>query len=309
MNYVDVVIIGGGPGGISTAIWCKRLGLNHLLLEGREELGGQLTKIHNEIIDYPGIKAENGNQLKDRFIEHFTNLGCNHWLGIKVISVDAPNKEIILLQDDNKLKIQYRYLVIATGAGEKHLNIPGEKEMINRGESYSATADRYLFKDKTVAIVGGGDRAFEGAILFAQAGASVYLIHRTKTFKARRQYLNLTLNNEKIKILPDTQLTSIDGINSVKAINLKNSQGKVFTIEVDAVLIRIGIKPNTELVQGIVDIDVDGIIKSNQIGETSNPSIFAVGDICTKAPHSSISASVGQGAVVAKHLASLITTI
>jgi thioredoxin reductase (NADPH) len=307
VNYVDVVIIGGGPGGISTAIWCKRLGLDHLLLEGKEELGGQLTKIHNEIIDYPGIKAENGNQLKHMFIEHFINLGCNHWLGIKVLSIDARNKEIILLQDDKKLRIQYRYLVIATGAGEKQLNIPGEKEMIDRGECYSATADRHLFKGRKVAIVGGGDRAFEGAILLAEAGASVYLIHRSKTFKARSQYLNLAINNENIKMITETHLTSINGIYSVNSVNLQSNQGEVYTLQVDAVLIRIGIKTNTELVQGIVDIDEDGIITSNQIGQTSNPSIFAVGDICTKATHSSISASVGQGAIVAKHLASLIT--
>jgi thioredoxin reductase (NADPH) len=307
VNYVDVVIIGGGPAGISTAIWCKRLGLNHLLIEGREELGGQLTKIHNEIIDYPGIKAENGNQLKERFIEHFTNLGCNHLLGIKVLSIDASNKEVTLLQDDKKLKIQYRYLVIATGAGEKQLNIPGEKEMINRGERYSATADRHLFKGKTVAIVGGGDRAFEGAILLAEAGANIYVIHRSKTFKARSQYLHSAMKNENIKMITETHLISINGINSVDSVNLQRNQGEVFTLQVDAVLIRIGIKMNIELVKGIIDIDEDGIIKSNQIGQTSNPSIFAAGDVCTKATHSSISASVGQGAIVAKHLASLMT--
>jgi thioredoxin reductase (NADPH) len=307
VNYVDVVIIGGGPAGISTAIWCKRLGVGHLLLEGKAELGGQLIKIHNEIIDYPGIIAENGNLLKNRFIEHFTNLGCNHWLGIKVLSIDAPKRVITILHDDKKVKIKYQYLVIATGAGEKQLNIPGEKEMIDRGESYSATADRHLFKDKTVAIVGGGDRAFEGAILLAEAGASVYLIHRSKTFKARSQYLNLAINNENIKMITETHLTSINGINSVNSVNLKSNQGEVCTLQVDAVFIRIGIKTNTELVQGIVDIDEDGMILANQIGQTSHPSIFAVGDICTKATHSSISASVGQGAIVAKQLASLIT--
>ncbi|HWO97775.1 MAG TPA: NAD(P)/FAD-dependent oxidoreductase [Bacillus sp. (in: firmicutes)] len=307
MQHVDVVIIGGGPAGISAAIWCKRLGVNHLLLEKKEKLGGQLASIHNKIIDYLGLYANNGQEMQKAFVEHFNDIGCVSRLNTNILSLNHSEKTVKIKQGNKVEEIHFHYLILATGAGQKRLEVPGEKEMINRGESYSATTDSYLFKNKVVAVVGGGDRAFEGAILLADAGATVYLIHRSKNFKARMQYIDIAAKKENIKMMTDTQVTAIYGDKCVTSINLINNKGETSALKVDAVLIRIGVKPNNELVKGIVKINETGLVVTDQIGKTSNSSIYAVGDICTNPLFSSISTSVGQATIVAKYLSSLLT--
>ncbi len=309
MQHVDVIIIGGGPAGISAAIWCKRLGVDHLLLEKKDELGGQFSKIHNEIIDYPGLYAKDGKEMQRMFVEQFDRAGCSYRLGTNILSINQ-SLQMIKIQQNNKVEeIHFNYLVLATGTNQRKLEVPGEKEMIVRGESYSATADRYLFKNKVVAVIGGGDRAFEGAILLAEAGATVYLIHRSKCFKARTQYTNIAFQKENIKIITDTEVTAIYGDKHITSIDLINTHlDKFFSLEVDALFVRIGTKPNTELVQDNIEINKQGLVVVDQTGKTSNDFIYAIGDICTKPLFSSIVSSVGQGAVVAKHISLSLTS-
>lgn len=307
MKHIDVIIIGGGPAGMSAAIWCKRLGIHHLLLEKEGQLGGQLTKIHNEIIDYPGLYAKDGKEMQQKFEAHFHNTGCLYRLDTKILSIDSLSKTL-KIQHENKIEeLHFHSLILATGAGPRSLGVPGEREMIARGEVYSATADRWLFKNKVVAVVGGGDRALEGAILLAEAGATVYLIHRSENFKARNQYMDIMARKKNIKMIVNTQVTAIHGEKRVTSIDLLNSKGKTFALKVDAVFLRIGVKPNNELVQGIVKVKEDGIIVTDDIGKTSNSSIYAIGDICTNPLFSSIGSSSGQAAVVAKYLSWLLT--
>jgi thioredoxin reductase (NADPH) len=303
MKHVDVIIIGGGPAGISAAIWCQRLGTDYLLLEKEAELGGQLPQIHNKIIDYPGLHAKNGKEIQAIFETHFNELGCSSRLRANVLAVDTNKKTVTIRQHG---EIHFTYLVIATGAAQRFLGVPGEKEMILRGETYSATADSHLFKGKRVAVVGGGDRAFEGAILLAEAGVEVLLIHRSQNFKAQKQYVDLVFSNKNIKILTDSKIIRINGEERVTSVDLVNQNNDVLHLPVDAVLIRIGTKPNNEIVQDIVVFSEEGFILTNSLGKTSNPFIYAIGDICTQPLFSSIASSVGQGAVVAKHLSSLI---
>jgi thioredoxin reductase (NADPH) len=303
MKHVDVVIIGGGPAGISAAIWCHRLGIDYLLIEKEEALGGQLIRIHNEIIDYPGLYAKNGKEMKEMFEKHFADLGCLSKLKSEVTSVNTSAKTVMVPQLG---EIKYTYLILATGAGQRYLDVPGEKDMLFRGETYSATVDSHLFKEKRVAIVGGGDRAFEGAVLLADAGAEVHLIIRSKILKARQQYIDLAAAKKNIIIHFDTQVTRINGEQRVMSVELVNKEGQVTHLQAAAVLVRIGIKPNNEIVSGLVDITEEGFIVTDSIGKTSDRSIYAIGDICTKPLFSSIALSIGQGALVAKHLSSLL---
>ncbi|MFC0470411.1 NAD(P)/FAD-dependent oxidoreductase [Halalkalibacter kiskunsagensis] len=302
MKPIDVIIIGGGPAGISAAIWCKRLGINHLLLEKQEQLGGQLFEIKNEIIDYPGVIAKDGKELQEFFVRHFKDIGCSYKQNAEVLAVNSTLKTIEVKCGNNIEQYPFQYIILATGAGPAYLDVPGEKAMITRGEMYSATTDAYLFRNKNVVIVGGGDRAFEGAILLAKAEANVYLIHRSTQFKAREEYIDEAKKIHNIKIITNAQVTRIHGEQKVTAVDYVNHKGKMCTLPSDAVFIRIGIKPNNTLIKQIVKTNEKGLIVTDSFGKTGTSFIYAIGDICTNPLFSSISSSVGQGMIVAKNL-------
>jgi len=310
-KYADVVIVGGGPAGISAAIWCKRLGLDHLLLETRDTLGGQLLDIQNQIIDYPGLLSPNGHELQKFFQQHMQDLQCSYMLNTSVKSID-PEKRVVSIvivnpvsspegTEQHELQLGYRFLIFSTGSSFRRLHIPGEDEMIKRGELFSASKDRFKFKNKQVAVIGGGDRAFEGALLLAESGAQVFLIHRTDQFRARSEYIEPVLSHPQIQILTHTVARRIVGDKSVSGVELLTAGSeRTKLLPVDAVFIRIGMSPNSGLLQGIVDMDKEKYIITNKTHQTNICNIFAVGDVCTHPVYSSISLSVGQGGIAAK---------
>ncbi|MCU7710199.1 NAD(P)/FAD-dependent oxidoreductase [Priestia sp. JV24] len=306
MQHVDVLIIGGGPAGISAAVWCKRLGVECLLLEEQAQLGGQLFKIYNEIIDYPGIQAENGIEMQRKMVQHFIDMDCLYEANTKVLSIDERSKTVKVKQQETEKEIGYTYLILATGSSQRKLGVPGEQQMIDRGEVYSASADGERLKGKRVALIGGGDRAFEGAHLLASKAKEVYLIHRSTHFKAREQYVEKVLSDPGVKVMTDTEVTAIHGENHVTSIDLKSKNSECENLSVDAVLIRLGIAPNVELIKEKVTTTQSGLIVINEVHQSSNPAIYAIGDACTTPLFSSISSSAGQGAIVAKQLSSLL---
>ncbi|WP_372780528.1 NAD(P)/FAD-dependent oxidoreductase [Priestia aryabhattai] len=306
MQHVDVLIIGGGPAGISAAVWCKRLGVECLLLEEQAQLGGQLFTIYNEIIDYPGIQAENGIEMQRKMVQHFIDMDCLYEANTKVISIDERSKTVKVKQQETEKEIGYTYLILATGSSQRKLRVPGEQQMIDRGEVYSASADGERLKGKRVALIGGGDRAFEGAHLLASKAKEVYLIHRSTHFKAREQYVEKVLSHPGIKVITDTEVTAIHGKHHVTSIDLKSKNSECENLLVDAVLIRLGVAPNVELIKEKVTTTQSGLIVINEVHQSSNPSIYAIGDACTTPLFSSLSSSAGQGAIVAKHLSSLL---
>ncbi|WP_322551798.1 NAD(P)/FAD-dependent oxidoreductase [Priestia megaterium] len=306
MQHVDVLIIGGGPAGISAAVWCKRLGVECLLLEEQAQLGGQLFTIYNEIIDYPGIQAENGIEMQRKMVQHFIDMDCLYEANTKVISIDERSKTVKVKQQETEKEIGYTYLILATGSSQRRLGVPGEQQMIDRGEVYSASADGERLKGKRVALIGGGDRAFEGAHLLAPKAKEVYLIQRSTHFKAREQYVEKVLSNPGVKVMTDTEVTAIHGKHHVTSMDLKSKHTECENLFVDAVLIRLGVAPNVELIKEKVTTTQSGLIVINEVHQSSNPYIYAIGDACTTPLFSSISSSAGQGAIVAKHLSSIL---
>jgi thioredoxin reductase (NADPH) len=306
MQHVDVLIIGGGPAGISAAVWCKRLGVDCLLLEEQAQLGGQLFTIYNEIIDYPGIQAENGIEMQRKMVQHFIDMGCLYEVNTKVNSIDERSKTVKVKQQETEKEIGYTYLILATGSSQRKLGVPGEQQMIDRGEVYSASADGERLKGKRVALIGGGDRAFEGAHLLASQAKQVYLIHRSTHFKAREQYVEKVLSDPGVKVMTDTEVTAIHGKHHVTSIDLKSKNSECKNLSVDAVLIRLGIAPNVELIKEKVTTTQSGLIVINEVHQSSDPAIYAIGDACTTPLFSSISSSAGQGAIVAKYVSSLL---
>ncbi|MCF6139001.1 NAD(P)/FAD-dependent oxidoreductase [Pseudalkalibacillus berkeleyi] len=300
----DILIIGGGPAGISASIWCQRLDLDYLLIEENDELGGQLKDIHNRIIDYPGKIYENGMVLQHQFTDHVKELDCKYHLKISIKSLDHESRTVLLNDGDGEMYIKYKYIIFATGTSVRRLEIPGEQEMILRGEIYSATKDRHRFQEKNVVVVGGGDRAFEGALLLAESGANVFLVHRSKSFRAREAFKNPVRAHSKITVLEDTVVRKIyhgdKGITGLDLFNLLDQSTSHIIAE--GVFIRIGVQPNTRYLKKHVHVDEENYVVVNNCQQTSDSSIYAIGDVCTHPVFSSISSATSQGMIAAKHL-------
>ena len=298
----DVIIIGGGAAGISAALWCDELGLNALLLEEKNELGGQLLWTYNAIKNHLGIEAENGRELRDIFLKQIERRKFAIQLSREIVKIDLKNK-IVLLKDG---EIYAKTIVIATGVSRRRLNIKGEEKFTNKGIIESGKRDQDFVNGKNAAIIGGGDAAFENALILAETAKSVFLIHRNADFRARTEFIEQAANNPKIKILTNSIVQKIIGNKNVEAVELKDVQtDETQTLSVEAILLRVGVEPNTKLVSGQIDLDKNGYIKINHNCETSINGVFAIGDVANPlAP--TISSSVGMGATVAKVIFELL---
>ncbi|ASS77242.1 hypothetical protein CIG75_15220 [Tumebacillus algifaecis] len=292
---------------MTAALWCKRLGLSHLLLEAREELGGQLSAIQNEVFDYPGVQAKSGAEVQALFAAHVEAMGCMVQRGVQVQKVDIAGRSLSVRDAaGGEEQISFRGLIAATGAGDRRLGVPGELEMIERGEVYSATRDRGRFAGKKVAIVGGGDRALEGALLLAEQGADVLLIHRSEHFRAREEFLHPVLAHPKIERLTNASVERIFGAGAVQGVDVRMAGDTVRRLAVDGLFVRIGVEPNSHLLRGQVETEMDGYIRTDATGQTSAAGIFAVGDVCTRPLYSSIASAVGQAMIAAKQVSLLV---
>ncbi len=295
----DVIIIGGGAAGVSAALWCDELQLKTLLLEAGSELGGQLLRIYNPIKNHLGIQTENGRELRDIFIKQIKNRQFDVRLKSEIEQVDLKSKTVTLIGGKN---FRARTIIVATGVRRRKLNVEGEEEFTGRGIIESGKRDASLVRNKKVCVIGGGDAALENALILAETASKVTLIHRRKSFRARAEFIEQAENNRKIKILTETILQKIVGGEKVEAVELKDLNTKEkFTVNVQAVIFRIGVEPNTEFLHGRVALDENGYIKINQNCETNVKGIFAVGDVANPlAP--TVSSAVGMGATAVKTL-------
>ncbi len=296
MNF-DVIIIGGGAAGLSAALWCDELNLKALLLESNAELGGQLLWTYNEIKNHLGIEAKNGREMRDAFVRQAENRNFTIRLETKVSEIDFEKKSVT----SEKGEIFFaRAIVIATGIKRRRLNVEGEEKFQNRGIIESGKLEQNSVKNKTVAIVGGGDAAFENALILAATAKKVFLVHRGKNFRARDEFVKGVLESSKIEILTETVIAKFIGDKKIKAVELKNLKTTgTHILPADAVLIRIGVQPNTENFRGKIDLDEQGYIKIDSRCETSVKGVFAVGDAANPAAPT-ISSAVGMGATAAK---------
>jgi thioredoxin reductase (NADPH) len=294
MNY-DVIIIGGGAGGISAACWCAELGLKALLLESNAEPGGQLLWTHNPVKNHLGVETENGRAMRDIFVRQAENYNFSLRANAEVSNADLENK-IVTLQNGETFSA--RALIIATGIRRAKLNVAGEEELKGRGILESGKRDAEKVKGKNVCVVGGGDAALENVLILAETARKVTLLHRRKDFRARAEFLEKARQNPSIEILTETIVTKIIGHEKVEAVEVENNN-KVFVLPLEAILIRTGVEPNTELFRGKLKLDENGYIEIDSRCETSADKVFAVGDAANPlAP--TISSAVGMGATAAK---------
>jgi thioredoxin reductase (NADPH) len=297
----DVIIIGAGPAGLSTAFWCDELSLDTLVLEQAEQVGGQLHRVYNPIENYLGLKARNGEELLVHFTKDLDAAEFDLWTQVEIESVALKARRISLRSGE---ALQAIAIVIATGVRPRELGVPGEKEFIGKGMIESGARDRQLFAGKDVCIVGGGDAAVENALLLAEVCPTVTLVHRGKKLRARREFAEQLQPNNRITVFTESVLTRILGKEEVEGVEIQRKEGlKPFQLAVRGVLIRIGVEPNTELFREQIATDEKGYITVNSQHETSVPMVFAVGDVSNPiAP--TISSAIGAGATAAKVIAS-----
>jgi len=293
----DVAIIGGGAAGISSALWCDDLELSAIILEAESEFGGQLLWTFNEIKNYLGIEVKNGRELRDIFVKQIENRKFQRKLNAEVSEIDTVSKTIYL---KNGEIITSKAIIIASGVRRRKLNVEGEIKFQNKGIIRSGKRDSETAEGKNVLIIGGGDAAFENALILAEKAASVTVAYRGNRFRARNEFVEKAENNPKIKILTDTIIKKILGkeqVEKAETENLKTKEKSLLQIEI--VLIRIGVEPNVDFIKGKINLDKNGYIKINENCETSEENIFAVGDAANPfAP--TISSAVGMGATAVK---------
>jgi thioredoxin reductase (NADPH) len=301
----DVIIIGAGPAGLATAFWCDELGLDTLVLEQDAEIGGQLLSVFNPIENYPGLRANNGRELLERFSAGIDEADFDLWTNVEIETVDLKAKRIALRSGE---ELQSISIIIATGVRRRKLGIPGEDEFAGRGIIESATRDRDLFAGRDVCVIGGGDAAAENALLLAEVCPTVTLVHRGKLLSARREFTERLHGTHCITVFTESVVQRVLGDERVEAVEIRRKDAlKPFQMAVGGVLIRVGVEPNTELFRGQLQLDQRGYIRVSGDQETGLTNVFAIGDVSHPlAP--TISGATGAGATAAKVIASRLNS-
>jgi thioredoxin reductase (NADPH) len=301
----DVIIIGAGPAGLAAALWCDELGLDALVLESDELVGGQLLQVYSQIENYPGLKVANGPELIKLLSTAVEAADFDLWTGVEIASLNLKTKKITLSSGE---ELQAISIIVATGVRQRKLGIPGESEFAGNGIIESATRDRQLFAGEDVCVVGGGDAAAENALLLAEVCPTVTVVHRGKKLRARHEFIERIQSNHCMTLFSESRVTRILGDKKVAAVEIVRKDGlKPFQMAVRGVLIRIGVEPNTELVQDQLQLDSEGYVVVNSQHETSITNVFAIGDVSNPlAP--TISGACGTGATAAKVIASRMLT-
>jgi thioredoxin reductase (NADPH) len=274
-----VVIIGSGPAGLTAALYCARANLAPLLVEGLEA-GGQLM-LTTMVENYPGFrKGIQGPDLMAEMREQAAHFGSEIVQG-DVTAVDLKNQPFGLQLADGRT-ITTDALIIATGASARWLDIGSDRKLSGRGVSTCATCDGYFFREKPIAVVGGGDSAMEEAIYLSRLASKVTVIHRRDSLRASKIMQEKAFKNPKIDFLWNSEIAEVKDVSrgEVTGLVIRNLMtGKLHDLSVDGVFIAIGHTPNTALFQGQIELDTAGYIVTNSGTRTSVPGVFAAGDV------------------------------
>ena len=299
MSQAEVIILGGGPAGISALLWCHSLHLRGRLLEQGEALGGQLLQMYHRLTDYPGLPGLLGVELRDRFVDHLAELALDWQAGCRVESVDLRSRTVRLAGEE----ISAEALILATGARKRSLGVPGEARLAQRGVSYSGTRDHTAYAGREVCVVGGGDSAIENCLILSRVCPQVTLIHRSDRFRARTSWLSAAEATPNIHFLPWTEVLEIVGDDQVGALRLRDRRsGDEYLLPTGAVFVKVGIQPNTDLFAGQLPLDPEGYVIVDGSQRTEVEEVYAVGDV-TRPVCLSIATAVGHGATAAKEIA------
>lgn len=304
-NYgFDTLILGGGPAGLSAAIYAARGACTTAIID-TSMLGGQPTN-YLELENYPGFGLIDGFDLMEKFEQHVDKFGVAKFPMQEIESIDLTSKiKTVVTKEAN---FQAKTVIIATGAQPKKLEIPGEKEFTGRGVSYCAVCDGAFYKEKTVAVVGGGNAAVEEAMYLTKFADKVYIIHRRDALRADKIVQERAFKNEKIEFIFDTIPKEVLGNNTVHTLVIENVKTKEITdLKVDGVFPYVGYNANTECFNGQLKQDGAGFIVTDETMQTSVDGVFAVGDVRTT-PLRQVITAAADGAVGAVHAIKYLET-
>ena len=279
-EFYDLIIIGGGPAGLSAGIYALRASMRTVLIE-KASAGGQMTQT-DEIENYPGFRSINGYDLSEKFLDHAKSYNLEV-LSREVTTLE-PGLDWHTVELDGNERLKSHTVILASGGQPRKLNIPGEDELYGKGVSYCAVCDGFFFRNKTVVVVGGGDTAAEEALYLSKITAKVYLVHRRDALRASRILQERLKADKKIEILWNSEVTAIkSNEDQLSAVDLVDTQtGKTRELAADGVFIFIGFDPNNQLVPAGTRVDVDGYVCTDEKCETNLPGVFAVGDLRQK---------------------------
>lgn len=294
MSKYEVVIIGGGPAGLTAGLYTSRAGLKSLLIE-RGVFGGQIVNAR-QVDNYPGFpEGISGFELASLMHEQAIKYGLET-INATVTAIKPGGNYSIISSDGN---FGAEAVIVAAGSEYRKLGVPGEEELLGRGVSYCATCDGFLFRDLDVAVVGGGDTAITDALELSQHASKVYIIHRRDQLRAGQILEKKALARAKLEPVWNTVVEEVIGENKVSALNLRNVKtGEITKLEVAGVFVAIGFEPNSQSFAGVVELEETGLIKTDELMATSAPGIFAVGDIRKNSPRQ-VAGAVGDGATAA----------
>ena len=294
----EVIIIGSGPAGYTAGIYTARAGLKPLLIASSVEAGGELMKT-TEVENYPGFPTGlQGPELMDAFRAQAERFGTEVLLD-DVIEVDLKGP-IKIVKTGNGETFEAKTVIIATGAAYRELGLPREKELSGHGVSWCATCDGFFFREKTIAVVGGGDSAMEEANFLTRFASKVYLIHRRDTFKASKIMQERALANPKIEVIWNTEVAELLGEGKLSGITTRNTvDGTTNHLDLDGLFIAVGNDPRVWLVENQVELTAEKFIQvEGRSSKTSLPGVFACGDVIDPTYRQAITAA-GSGCVAA----------
>jgi thioredoxin reductase (NADPH) len=291
----DLIIIGGGPAGLTAALYAARARLDVVVLE-KSLLGGQVL-ITDWIDNYPGFpEGITGPELSRHMSEQVARYGVPI-VSEEVLSAELSGPEKVLRLPERELRA--RAVIVASGASPKRLGVPGESDFFGKGISTCATCDGPFYRGKTVAAVGGGDTAVKESVFLAKFAEKVYLIHRRDQFRAEKVLQEKAFANDRIEILWDTVVTGVAGLTRVESVHLRNLRsGESSALPVNGFFIWIGIRPNSGFLGDQLRADPFGFVEVDSHMRTSLPGVFAAGDVRVT-PMRQIATAVGDAAIAA----------
>ena len=304
-NKFDVIVIGGGPAGYTAAMYAARGGLSTLIIE-KMSVGGQMTQTM-QIDNYPGFdEGIDGFNLGMKMQSGAERFGAKTvYAEVTSVELSGLEKKIVTSEGDFYSKA----VIIAAGAGHKHLGIPEEENLVGRGVAYCAACDGMFYKNKVVAVIGGGNSAAADALLLSRIAKKVILIHRRDSLRAEKVYHAPLMKADNVEFLWNSAVTELLYDDVLTGLRIQNLQsGEEQELKVDGVFISIGRSPATELFRGQVELDASGYIAADESTRTNLPGVFAAGDIRSKVVRQIVTATA-DGAVAAHYAQSYLESL